>query len=53
MREMLATCHQCKQPLVVIDNRRLHLVSCLICSPWPISKQAKNDADNHHKSERE
>ena len=23
MREMLATCHQCKQPLVVIDNRRL------------------------------
>ena len=24
---MLATCHQCKQPLVVIDNRRLHLVT--------------------------
>ena len=32
--EMLAACHQCKQPLVVIDNRRRHLVGCLICNLW-------------------
>jgi hypothetical protein len=27
-------CHKCKQPLIQVDNRRLHLVDCLICNRW-------------------
>lgn len=28
------TCHDCKQSLIEVDNRRRHLVGCLICNHW-------------------
>jgi hypothetical protein len=28
------TCHECKQPLIAVDNRRQHLVGCLVCNRW-------------------
>jgi hypothetical protein len=31
---MPGTCHECKQPLIVIDNRGEHLVGCLSCNLW-------------------
>jgi hypothetical protein len=31
---MPGVCHECKQPLIVIDNRREHLVGCPSCNLW-------------------
>jgi hypothetical protein len=31
---MPGTCHECKRPLIVIDNRGEHLVGCLSCNLW-------------------
>ena len=31
---MPGNCHECKQPLIVIDNRGEHLVGCLSCNLW-------------------
>jgi len=31
---MTGTCHECKQPLIAVDNRKQHLVGCLICNRW-------------------
>jgi hypothetical protein len=30
----MTDCSECKQPLIVVDNRRRHLVGCLICNLW-------------------
>ena len=34
---MPGACHECKQPLIVIDNRRRHFVGCLI--PQSLDRQ--------------
>ena len=31
---MPGTCHECKQPLIEVDNRGRQLVGCLICNRW-------------------
>ena len=31
---MPGICHECKQPLIQVDNRKWHLVGCLICNRW-------------------
>jgi hypothetical protein len=31
---MPGTCHECKRPLIVIDNRGENLVGCLSCNLW-------------------
>ena len=31
---MLGTCHECKQPLVEIEDRGRHLTGCLTCNIW-------------------
>jgi hypothetical protein len=31
---MPGTCHECKQPLIEVDNRRRHLIGCLMCNRW-------------------
>jgi len=31
---MADTCHECKQPLVEIDNRGKRLTGCMTCNIW-------------------
>jgi len=31
---MPAICNECKQPLIMIDNRGRHLQGCLTCNEW-------------------
>jgi hypothetical protein len=31
---MTGVCHECKRPLMVIDNREARLVGCLTCNFW-------------------
>ena len=31
---MTDTYHECKQPLIMIDNRGRHLLGCLTCNAW-------------------
>ena len=33
-----ATCTECKQPLIMIDNRGRHLQGCLTCNEWRIAR---------------
>jgi hypothetical protein len=41
MTDQVRTCHECKRPLIEIDNRGERLAGCLTCNIWWTSDDTK------------